>query len=566
MAPFGQASMEAQFCNEVNNALRARDAAKLEDILLIEPEFPPIYHDLIQSLQTSYPKSDPRSEQKLENIIRQSVSETGESEDEEGRPVPSWSQMVLFLTTWMSFIRDVNVDNLLETYERLSDLQSKANSALQHATKGILILPTCVKYAKLFSKVAIGLDKQPELIAHLLPRQSGGEEGRSESLPEKAANILRQGFITCLNDRNTAPNGIKNGHPDGKKIGIYKMANICLKILFQTEKLENCQTIFNNIQNSSPPLHIYPASERVTYLYYLGRFQFATTNFYGAQLCLQAAYDQSPSSPTCIRQRRLILIHLIASNILLGRLPSPSLWTLPEARNLRVRFEPLTTAIRRGDLESFRRITKLDLSYDHASWFAHNRMFYQLANYCEIYVWRSVFRRVFVLTNTLSQERIDAGVAATIDLNAVLAAFLYYERRALKSESMAQADGGPGRRHISMIFHSQEPAASAGYIDADFADTELKPYIRMPDYLEIESICTSLIMQGFLNGWISHKSHRFAIRGAKKARSAVKAGFPNIWQTIKAGSTDQVQGWKTTVGNTGMGGVIELSGARAAGE
>ncbi|KAF2703156.1 hypothetical protein K504DRAFT_444386 [Pleomassaria siparia CBS 279.74] len=559
-----QAGIESNFCTEVNTALRNRDANKLQSILLLEPPFPPVYQQLIDSLKKKFPGNDSTAEKRLEDVVKRLVTEAGEGEDDDGRPIASWSPMVTFLVGWMAFIRDINIENLLETYERLSDLQQKANSALQHPTKGILMLPTVVGYAKVFSRVAIGLDKHPELIQHLVAA-SVTDEGHRDTLPEKAANVVRQAFIICLNDRNTAPGGIKAGKPDGKKVGIYKMANICLRILFQADKLESCQTIFDNIYNSSPPLSIYPASERVTYLYYLGRWHFAETNFYEAQLALQEAYDHSPSSPSCKSQRRLILIYLIASNILLGRFPSTAIYTLPEAHDLRARFEPLTRAIRRGDLETFRRITDLDLSHEHAAWFIHYRIFYQLGNYCEVYVWRSLFRKVFLLSG---QQGATERSAPTIDLHAVLVAFQYFERRAHMTPGMAHADAGPGRRHITFVLQDFTPPPSSGYIDPDFDGVDgLTPYIKTPDILEIESICGSLVMQGFLNGFISHKSKRFAITGARKAGSALLAGFPNIWEVISKRKSQDVHGWrKQALSDTGGGGgVIRLSGARPAG-
>lgn len=556
-----QTSIEAQFCNEVNEALRAHDGPRLLSILQLEPPFGPIYQNLIDSLRKKYSKSNARSEAQLETIVRNNVPETGEGEDEEGRPVPNWTPMVAFIASWMAFIRDVNVENLLDTYERLSDLQQKANSALQHPTKGILILPIVVSYAKVFSRVAIGLDRQPELIQHLVAA-TVSDEGRRESLPEKAANILRNAFITCLNDRNTAPRGIKDGRPDGKKVGIYTMANICLRILFQCEKLENCQTFFSNIQNSSPPLHIYPASERVTYLYYLGRFKFATTNFYASQLCLQRAYDECPTDPSCIPQRRLILIYLITANMLLGRLPTPAAYDRPEAQGLESRFSALARAIRKGDLESFRRITNLDLSHAHAPWFIRHRIFYQLGNYCEVFVWRSLFRRVFLLTG---QQGTTERSAPTIDLHAVLATFQYLEHRALMSASMAQANSIPGRRHISFVLADTTPPASSGYVDPDFEGLDVKPYIKTRDMMEIESICGSLILQGFLQGFISHRNKKFAITGARRAGGALKAGFPNIWDTIARREGVDVQGWKKDLGDGGSGNVVRLAGARPAG-
>jgi hypothetical protein len=83
-----------------------------------------------------------------------------------------------------------------------------------------LMLPTIMYYAKVFARVAIGLEKRPDLTMHLITTDVD-EDGQSESLPERAANIVRQAFIICLNDRNTVPGGIKDGKPDGKKVGKY---------------------------------------------------------------------------------------------------------------------------------------------------------------------------------------------------------------------------------------------------------------------------------------------------------------------------------------------------------
>lgn len=563
----GSQGIELQLLGTVNTALADRNGPSLQSILLIEPPFPPIYEQLIASLRTNYPPGSPTVDSALWTLVRENVLETHESEDDQGRPVPGWNHMVGFLAGWMAFIRDVDVSNLLVTYERLSELQGKANSALQHANKGIIMLPTVISYAKLFSRVAIGLDRQPELISSsLLAATASGDEGRSESLPERAANIIRNAFVTCLNYRNREfPDGIDSatGKPADKKIGIYALANICLKVLFQSQKLESCQTLFNNIQNSAPPLAIYPAAHRVTYLYFLGRYHFAIGDFYGTQLALQKAYDDCPTAQECLKQRRLIIIPLVASNFLCGRLPRAELYTRPESAGLREHFEPLAQAIRHGDLEAFRRITKLDLSHPSAPWLCHHNVFYQLGNYCTLWVWRSLFRKVFL---AVGKQGENERSAPTLDLYAVLAAFLFYEKRALLTEAMARADGGPGNRHISLIFSDPTPAQSSGYVDPDFEGLGLKPYLHLPDLTEIEAICGSLITQGFLNGYMSFAAKKFAIMGAKKGGGALKAGFPNIWETILKKNNTDVLGWKKDMGKgLQLGGVLRLSGARPAG-
>jgi hypothetical protein len=432
------------------------------------------------------------------------------------------------------------------------------------------MLPTIMSYAKVFAKVAVGLDKQPELIQHLV-EDSQNEEGQRESLPEKAANVVRQAFIVCLNDRNTVPGGIKDGKPDGKKVGIYKMANICLRILFQADKPESAETIFRNIMNSSPPLHIYPAAERVTFLYYLGRYHFTNTNFYAAQLALQEAWDHCYARQDCFNQRRLILIYLVASNILLGRFPSEYIYQLDEARGFREAFTPVTQAIRKGDLEAFRRITSLDFTHPSAEFLAHYRVFYQIGNYCEVLVWRSLARKVFLLTGAQGAAGMQADgkketKASSIDLDDLLKAVLFLEGRAkIKNAAMAALDLGPGRGHHGNIYFDHASTTKSTYIDPDFEGVQgLVPYNHEMDILEVECVCGSLITQGFLNGYIHQAFNKVALSGVNKA-GGVRNGFPCPWEVIKSKNTDDVLGWKKDVGTGDSGLVVHLSNARPAG-
>lgn len=432
--------------------------------------------------------------------------------------------------------------------------ERQANSALTHPIKGVLILPTIVNYARVFSRVALGLDKHPELIQHLL---MSSDEGSRESLSEKAANVVRVAFTQCLNDRV--------GTQD-KKLGIYKMANICLKILFQADKPESCETIFKNITNSSPPLHLYPKPEQVTYLYYLGRYHFANTNFYAAQLVLDHAYDLCSQNPQFIKQRRLVLIYLIASNLILGRFPTQSIYSLPEAQGLEAIFYPIAKAIRSGNLEKFRRITNPDLSDQNAAWLMKFRIFYPIANYCEVLVWQSLFRRTYNMTGQEGES--NSNLAAVLDLNAVHFAFTFLEARAkMANAAMSQQGLQSGRRNFGHIFQDHASVAKSTYIDPDFAGVEgIEPYNHEFDLAEVECICAMLITQGFIAGYISHQNQKLAISGARRPGGALKNGFPAPFGVIKSKNSDHVLGWKKDAGGSTQGQVIRMSGAKAAGE
>ncbi|KAK1084130.1 hypothetical protein LTR48_005737 [Friedmanniomyces endolithicus] len=491
-----------QFLVQVNGFVQARNETGLADWIALEPPFNEQYGGMIREIQNAYPRgSEDAMEKRCSSALKAAV------EGDDGSP-------------WTAFIK----------------LQQRANSALSHSTLGHLMLPVVVANAKLVCRLAIGLDKQPELIAHLKRSGGGGgggggdEGGARETLPERAANILRQAFVTCLNDRVSSLSAA--GKPEGKKRGIYIIANLCLKILFQCRKTRNATQIFENIYNLSPPLLAYPKRERVTYLYYLGRFLFQNSHFYRAQLVLQAAYDESPARPESVRQRRRILVYLIASNVILGRFPSQDLLSRPEAQGLAAKFVPICLAIQRGDLAGFKRHLDIDRG-EHAEWFLHFRILMQLRNRCEVLVWRSLVRRVFVLAGHKAQDTGGATRAATLDIDYLVAAFQKFEDAA---------------------------AADNDYVDPDFegvdyGDTGEELHV---DQAAVVSKLASLIDQGLLSGFISYKLMKFAVTGTRaKGGDALAAGFPGVWAVLRTraekgeGSGGEVPGWKKKDGGVG---------------
>ncbi|KAK4992870.1 hypothetical protein LTR50_000776 [Elasticomyces elasticus] len=558
-----------RFLHETSRILREQNAYQLEDYLTVEPPFVGAYGDLVGELKRTYPKGQ---ENALEVLCTSLLPEVRDGLD--GSP---WTAFLKFIVQYFGFIRDVDLGNLLEAYNLFSELLQKANSALGHLSSGKIILPTVAKYSRFLSSLAIRLDKQPELIAHLI-KNSTDEAGIRETLPERAANIVRQAFVTCLNDRSGSPSGLTDGKPDGKKQGIYTLANVCLKILFQCQKTRNASQIFDNIYKQAPPLSAYPKAQRVTYLYYLGRFLWQNSHFYHAQMALQSAYDEcmddtssmNPPGPKP-RRRRLILIFLMASNIILGRFPSSSLYERPEAYGLRERFEPLCHAIANGDLCLFSK--HLDFNGPYAGWFLKFCILLQLRNRCKVLVWRSLARKVFILSGFKG----DGRKAPTLALQDLVCVSRYLERKALLPETDPKLDGGrPGYRNTNWSLYQKSPAPASikRYVDPDFVGIpetadQSEDTLLLPDMLEIEAIVSSLIHQGLLRGFISHSQLRYAITGTKKAGSALAAGFPAPWEAITARADETVPGWKKEGDGgddaLGPGRVINISGARPAG-
>lgn len=134
----GQPDVETRLCTAVNVAIQAGDPHQLQSIVLLEPGegnvFPPDHQELIQSLQQNYPANNEQSEKRLEDLVRRVVTETAESEDEEGRPIQSWGSLVTFLVGWMTFLRDMDAENLVLIFELMTDLQSYVDGSDHQST------------------------------------------------------------------------------------------------------------------------------------------------------------------------------------------------------------------------------------------------------------------------------------------------------------------------------------------------------------------------------------------------------------------------------------------------
>ena len=102
-----------QFLSLISDTLRNKDGRKLQDLLILEPPYAPAYQAVISELQQSFPK--PRQSQldkKCEALIVQ----------EDGSNGGSWSAFINFLVSYLSFIRDVNISQLVDTHNQIKSL------------------------------------------------------------------------------------------------------------------------------------------------------------------------------------------------------------------------------------------------------------------------------------------------------------------------------------------------------------------------------------------------------------------------------------------------------------
>ena len=489
---------------------------------------------------------------------------------------------------------------------------------LGDTTFGFIILANVVSLGKLLARFSIGLDQSPELVSELrkdFSARTTSDVREKLMLIEDAANILREAFIKCLSDRSGPSGAGRHALPHGKRTGIYRIGNLCLKLLFHCGKVSSATTMFMSLDAQSPLLSHYPASQRVTYLYYLGRYFFANNHFYRAQLALQAAYDQCHAQ--AVKNRRLILTYLIASNICLGRFPSSKLLLRRESTELAKHYLPLCRIIASGHLARFHQY--LSLNGAHGQWFLRKRLLLQLRNRCELLVWRSLVRRVFVevgypggednKTPFLRLSLLQAAARSALQPDRQLEASLPSTMSASKLPFLVDRttispdfDFGTEDTEIADVdFAGMQEAAAAKGFDLKSgtyrepaehrkrpSTTNSRPESKedRPSMEEVECVMAALIQQDLIFGFLTHSNPRFAIPGAK-TRGPVAVGFPSVWSVIEARKQGhEVPGWveepkqkcsngfeasKSAMtaragGGVGAGGrVINLSGARPVG-
>lgn len=100
-----------QFLAGIGDLVKRRDGAKLQDFLQIEPPLPDIYRQMVNELRQRYPsEQDAELQRRCEGLVSRAKG---------GSP---WPAFPIFMKLYFAFLRDVNVDNLLETYDMLKGL------------------------------------------------------------------------------------------------------------------------------------------------------------------------------------------------------------------------------------------------------------------------------------------------------------------------------------------------------------------------------------------------------------------------------------------------------------
>ncbi|GAO16008.1 hypothetical protein UVI_02055870 [Ustilaginoidea virens] len=533
-------SLVAQFLTQIRHFVCAQQADSLRSWLQVDPDSAASYHALAAELRAQS-ASAPDS---IDTLVEHHLPVQDPVQD----PVPDghaavWPSFQALMKDYLVLWRDMSRDNLPRTHELLTSLVNSCGTAFAHPTYGAMLLQTSMSFSVTLARFTLRLSRRPDLARRLRPAD---EESGGKSVAESSAEIIQKIFTTCLTDRSVGR------VPEGKKVGVYMFANLVLKLLFARTNL--AKMIFVNISTISPPLSLYPASQRVTFLYYLGRFNLANQHYQRAALCLEQAYLQTP--PQLVSHRTNILTYLIPCNMLLGRFPSDLLMQRPEARPLRAVFPPLCRAVRSGNVLRF----QAHLAH-HEAWLFERGLLLALAYRLRPLLWRSLARKTFLLTYVPPADA-TSRKAATLDIAHLHSVAVYLQRRLegwLPAHPPHAARGARPSSQANPLLRKavansvQEPPGTT-LAPPPGGPKKLRPNeglvwgnaeITLED---VEMVVATLVQQGLMHGFVAHGQARFAIIGAK-AKGPVVAGWPVVWQAIQERryeeefDMDHVPGW-----------------------
>ncbi|KAH8164885.1 hypothetical protein CIB48_g3365 [Xylaria polymorpha] len=524
-------SLALQFLTSIRGFLKSRNGIGLRDWLRVEPPLPQQYLDFATELKNGY-----RNANGIAKLVEKCLPEEDDLPEDQGT---AWPGFIAFVKDYFEYWRDVNFDDLLGAHQLLMGLTNSCTTALNHPTYGTIMLQTSISLCGSLSKLSMTLNKRPDLTKKLDTLDTGEDD--QTSIVGTTAEVIQKIFTTCLTDRSSQ----RYAHPEGKKIGVYIFANLTLKLLFACRKTHLAKQLFTNVSAKAPPLSFYPAGQRVTYLYYLGRFHFINNHFTRASRCLEEAYIETPSRFQ--KHRQLILTYLVPCNMLLGRLPSQTLLQRPEMQSMALIFSQFAQAIRTGNYLIFQQALE-----SHNDWLLRKGLLLTLTYRVRPLLWRSLSRRTFLLTYVAPTEA-DSRKAATLELSHLLITAAYIQKR-LEGYLPSNPEVKRKQLHINNMFlKAVSNSAGSGTGISTLAPPPGGPKLLRPNEglvwgnmaitaEHIESMVASLCAQGLLHGYVAHSQGRFAIMGAKQKGSAVGAGWPSVYEVLTR-PDDEIPGW-----------------------
>ncbi|GAA5893551.1 hypothetical protein JCM8208_000827 [Rhodotorula glutinis] len=278
----------------------------------------------------------------------------------------------------------------------------------------------------------------------------------------EAARMLGRPMGVAANDRSS--------DSPSKRDALFFLANSTFRVYFALSNLRLCDTVLSNTQSAAlARLDTVPRGDRCAFLYYRGRIKLYQRRLPQARDDLRRAFGLC--SAASWRNGRLILTYLVAASLPLGFFPSPALLS---HFNLAAPYSTLLLALKHGNLRAV--VAELDA---HQAWHLRCGNYLLLREKLEVLCWRNLARRVLLITT--NGRPLPPTGPPTLALSALLAA----ARVAMPPDS-----GGGGESEL--------------------------------DLEDVESMCVSLMEQGYLKAYVLHSKALLVLQ------KGPHAGFPPV--------------------------------------
>lgn len=109
-------SLAIQFLTKIRGFALEADGASLKDWLQVENDVPDIYYNLAHEIRSNYPDDGSDA---LEKFVDNCLPEEDNVPEGKGSPWPGFNS---FIKDYLEYWRDVNFDDVVNVYTRLSEL------------------------------------------------------------------------------------------------------------------------------------------------------------------------------------------------------------------------------------------------------------------------------------------------------------------------------------------------------------------------------------------------------------------------------------------------------------
>lgn len=113
------------FLTEIKSLVSKKQPQKLRDYLVIEPPYSASYGTVIDELRRCYPDkggSAVSGDEGLERLVASVLGDVTGGQGGGGGGGGQWNAFLKFVSVYLGFLRDVDVANLLQTYELLEEV------------------------------------------------------------------------------------------------------------------------------------------------------------------------------------------------------------------------------------------------------------------------------------------------------------------------------------------------------------------------------------------------------------------------------------------------------------